>query len=80
MAAAVTARPEFSSAAPRTLFRGEYEEPATPDWPRNYDVTPDGRHFVMIKPEPGGRTNRAQAVFHWFEELKRLTASPQGKK
>ena len=75
MAAAVTLGPEFSSAAPRTLFRGEYEEPARPDWPRNYDVMPDGKQFLMIKPDPDGRPTQAQVVFHWFEELKRQTTS-----
>jgi len=80
MAAAITTRPEFSSAAPRTLFRGEYEEPARPDWPRNYDVTPDGKQFLMIKPDPDGRPTQAHVVFHWFEELKRQTTSPPGKK
>jgi len=75
MAAAITAGPEFSSAAPRTLFRGEYEEPARPDWPRNYDVMPDGKQFLMIKPDSDGRPTRAQAVFNWFGELKRQTTS-----
>jgi hypothetical protein len=75
MAAAITARPGFSSGAPRALFRGEYEEPARPDWPRNYDVTLDGKQFLMIKPDPDGRPTQAQIVFNWFEELKRQTAS-----
>jgi len=77
MAAAVTLRPEFSSSAPRTLLRGDYEEPARPDWPRNYEVMPDGREFIMIKPDPEGRPTQARAVFHWFEELKRQMSSPQ---
>jgi eukaryotic-like serine/threonine-protein kinase len=80
MAAAVNPGPEFTSAAPRTLFRGDYEEPARPDWPRNYDVTPDGKQFLMIKPDPEGPPAQAQVVFHWFEELKRRTVSPAGKK
>jgi Tol biopolymer transport system component len=33
---------------PRLLFRGQFEEPARPDWSRNYDVAPDGR-FLMIR-------------------------------
>ncbi len=77
MAVAVTTGPEFSSAAPRILFRGEYEEPARPDWPRNYDVMPDGRQFVMIKPDPDVHPTRAQVVLHWFEELKRQMTSGQ---
>ena len=40
------ARPPLSP--PRLLFRGQFEEPARPDWPRNYDVAPDGR-FLMIR-------------------------------
>ncbi len=75
MAAAVTAGPEFSSAAPRTLFRGEYEEPARPDWPRNYDILPDGKQFIMIKPDPDVRPTQAHIVFNWFAELKRQTTS-----
>ena len=75
MAAAVTAGPPFSSAVPKAMFRGEYEEPARPDWPRNYDVMPDGRRFVMIKPDPDGRPAQAQIVFHWFGELQRQTNS-----
>jgi Tol biopolymer transport system component len=74
MAAAVAGGPEFSSAAPRPLFRGDYEESARPDWPRNYDVTPDGQQFLMIKPDPDGRPTQARIVFNWFEELKRQAA------
>jgi serine/threonine-protein kinase len=81
MVAAVEMRPEFSSAAPRTLFRGDYEEPARPDWPRNYEVMPDGPEFIMIKPDPEARPAQARAVFHWFEELKRqVAASSTGQK
>ena len=36
------------SVVPRELFKGDFEEPARPDWPRNYDVAPDGR-FLMIR-------------------------------
>lgn len=80
MAAAVTLKPEFSSAAPRALFRGDYEEPARPDWPRNYEVMLDGE-FIMIKPDPEARPVQARAVFHWFEELKRqLSSFPAGQR
>jgi hypothetical protein len=36
------------SVGPRELFKGHFEEPGRPDWPRNYDVAPDGR-FLMIR-------------------------------
>ena len=44
----VGADPALSRSAPRLLFRGRFEEPARPDWPRNYDVAPDGR-FLLIR-------------------------------
>ena len=48
MSVAVGAGSRPSLALPRLLFRGRFEEPARPDWPRNYDVAPDGR-FLMIR-------------------------------
>jgi len=39
----------------------------------NYDVAPDGRRFLMIK--PGGdeqAPTQINLVLNWFEELKRL--------
>jgi Tol biopolymer transport system component len=44
----VGAAPALSRSVPRLLFRGRFEEPSRPDWPRNYDVAPDGR-FLMIR-------------------------------
>ena len=44
---------------------------------RDYDITPDGKQFIVILP-PGAATNEApqtlqiQVVLNWFEELKRL--------
>jgi serine/threonine-protein kinase len=48
MSVMVGAGPRPSLSGPRLLFRGQFEEPARPDWPRNYDVAPDGR-FLMIR-------------------------------
>jgi serine/threonine-protein kinase len=48
MAVAVGTGPRPSLSTPRMLFRGPFEEPARFDWPRNYDVAPDGR-FLMIR-------------------------------
>jgi Tol biopolymer transport system component len=80
MAAAVIPGLEFVAAAPRKLFQGEYEEPGRPDWPRNYDVTPDGKKFFMIKPDPDGRPTQARLVLNWLEELKRQTAASKNGK
>jgi hypothetical protein len=36
----------------------------------NYDVSPDGQQFVMVKDETG--SGRLNVVLNWTEELKRL--------
>lgn len=41
----------------------------------NYDVSPDGQRFVMVKGEPG--SSRLNIVLNWFDELKRLV--PAGR-
>jgi hypothetical protein len=51
------------------LFSGPY---ATIGFSANgYDVTPDGRRFVMIKQPPELAPRRVNLVINWFEELKR---------
>ena len=37
----------------------------------NYDVSPDGQRFVMIRDEAA--SGRLNVVLNWTEELKRLT-------
>ena len=42
---------------------------------RTYDISPDGKRFLMIKEgAPGDETEQTQLilVLNWFEELKRL--------
>ena len=45
MAAAVSSRPTFAVTGRRLLFTGSF---ASGDAYREYDVAPDGRHFVML--------------------------------
>jgi Tol biopolymer transport system component len=46
--------------------------------PLNYDITPDGRHFVFTRrtaagaADGEGRRESVRVVLNWFEELKRL--------
>jgi hypothetical protein len=54
-------------AAPRLLFRGRFQEPGRPDWPRNYDVAPDGR-FLMIRETYTPVLNEAIVVLNWHGE------------
>ena len=40
----------------------------------DYDVTPDGRRFLMLKPAaagPRGATSELHVILNWFEELRR---------
>ncbi len=65
---AVTARydPEFRVAGRRTLFEGDFVQYR---WQRQYDVHPDGEHFVMIENPPGGHL---EVILNWFSELERV--------
>ena len=59
----------FTAGTPRVVFDGQYVE-------QGYDVSPDGRRFLMIKDaRPTGEgppLSQIVVVQHWFEELKRL--------
>jgi serine/threonine protein kinase/Tol biopolymer transport system component len=71
MAVDIVTQPSFSAGKPRMLFQGPYERsPATSP---NYDVSPDGQRFLMLKPVDAGESAPAQinVVLNWFEELKR---------
>lgn len=52
--------------ARRQLFRGPY---ATDAFHPNYDIAPDGRAFVMVKPV--GENRRVMIVVNWRRELQR---------
>jgi hypothetical protein len=54
------------------LFEGQYASTVWQDAP-NFDIAPDGKSFVMIKPdEEWGKATEISVVLNWFEELKRL--------
>ena len=60
----------FRFGTPRTILERNYFEPTGV---RSYDVSPDGRRFLMIKTTAGPEGARAQVVvvLNWSEELKR---------
>jgi serine/threonine-protein kinase len=47
MAAPVQTRPAFHSGTPRKIFEGRYETRTAPT--RNFDLSPDGKKFVMLQ-------------------------------
>jgi len=71
MAAEITTQPGFVAGTPRMLFEGRYEPAPFPI--SNYDVSPDGQRFLMVKPSEQAQAAPTQinVVLNWFEELKR---------
>ena len=77
MAVEITTQPGFAPGRPRMLFAGPYA-PSPATFP-NYDVSPDGQRFLMLKPTEQAEAGPTQinVVLNWFEELKRL--APAGR-
>jgi hypothetical protein len=79
MAAAIETGPSFAAAKPKLLFEGHYETTDVFPAQANYDVSPDGQRFLMVK--EGAQEQAAMqinVVLNWFEELKQKV--PAGKK
>ncbi len=66
----------FVAGKPRLLFQAPYE--LAPGFRPNFDVAPDGRHFLMIKAAESEPPAQINVVLNWFEELKRR--DPERKK
>ncbi len=71
IAVGIKTEPTFTAGSPVVLFTGSYTSGSVV----NYDISPDGQRFLMIKAE---ETAAAQinVVLNWFEELKRLVPTP----
>jgi dipeptidyl aminopeptidase/acylaminoacyl peptidase len=63
MVVRVTTSPTLKLSSPETLFDGRYAYGAGVTIP-NFDVSRDGRRFVMVKPESGA--GRLNVVLNWF--------------
>ena len=70
MAVTISPGTAFSPSVPHALFADTFVEPRESDH-SYFDVSPDGRRFVMVK-AAGGPAPVAQlnVVVNWFEELK----------
>lgn len=66
----------FRASRPEVLFEGSYEYS---EWGRNYDVSPDGKRFLMTKfmTEQQTAAPTINLVISWLEELRRRV--PTGK-
>jgi eukaryotic-like serine/threonine-protein kinase len=78
MAVEVTTQGTFSAGKPKVLFEGPYV-PTPRSFP-DYDVSPDGQRFLVLKGSEQAQAGPAQinVVLNWFEELKQKV--PTGKK
>jgi len=66
MVVGIQTEPTFSPGAPKPLF--ELEDAS---FLPSFDISPDGRHFVMIqKGEQSAPPTQLRVVLNWFEELK----------
>jgi serine/threonine-protein kinase len=70
MAVEVQTTPAFRAGVPKMLFERNF--PAT-GAPASYDVTADGKRFLMLKEqaERQGAPDQLHVVVNWFEELRR---------
>ena len=73
MAVPISTLPGFSSGAPQVLFQGDYINVSGLE----YDVSPDGRRFLVLQPVEASGPTELHVVINWFDELKRLV--PTGK-
>jgi serine/threonine-protein kinase len=62
----------LAPATPRVLFAGSYVRSLGP-YP-NYDVAPDGRRFLLIKPAAPVAPRQIEVVLHWLDRLGRADA------
>ena len=67
MEATLAFSPTLMVTGRRTLFAEAY---ATDIYHPNYDVAPDGKSFVMVR--PAGESRRLVMVLNWARELERL--------
>jgi serine/threonine-protein kinase len=65
----VSTRPDLSLSTPRVLFEQRYAF-GSAQTVANYDVSPDGQRFLMVKDDSA--SGRFNLVLNWHEELKRL--------
>ncbi|MCH8268007.1 MAG: PD40 domain-containing protein [Acidobacteria bacterium] len=71
MAVDVTTQPTFTPGRPTMVFEGQYNPDPTGQRP-NYDVSPDGQRFLMMKraEQQTDALTQINVVLNWFEELK----------
>jgi Tol biopolymer transport system component len=72
MSVQVMEGPALKLTSPKMLFEARYAYGAGITVP-NYDVSPDGQRFIMVKPESGA--GRLNVVLNWFADRRSAAAS-----
>ena len=73
MIASVVIQPTFSSGRPRVLFEGSFQLVSAVN---DYDLTPDGREFLMLRDaSPRRGLTECKVVLNYLQELKKLEAA-----
>jgi eukaryotic-like serine/threonine-protein kinase len=68
MSARVQISPEFAAQKPQVMFEGNFVNV----YGIEYDVAPDGAHFIMIQAdEPNSPPAQLSVIINWLEQLKR---------
>jgi eukaryotic-like serine/threonine-protein kinase len=75
MVARVRTGPALEISVPETLFAGPYE---VLDGPFNYDVTPDGRRFLMVKMHGPDAPTELKVVTGWDREVRNALSAAGG--
>jgi len=58
----------FQAGKPVVLFEGSFEHFT---YHAGYDISPDGRRFVMVQRDPDAPPAQVRIVLNWFDELRR---------
>jgi serine/threonine-protein kinase len=75
MVVPIETNPTFDPGKPRVLFQGSYRNSSLSTAFQYYDISPDGKRFLMIKEEESP-TTQVNVVLNWFEELKERVPVP----
>ena len=71
MSVPVETEPTFSPGRAEALFGGHFAPPGAPTG-RTYDISSDGKRFLIVRGEDDGEDAQLVVVQNWFRELERL--------
>ena len=69
MVVQVTAGASFSASAPTVIFEGRFQKTQMGVSVANYDVSLDGRRFVMVRRKNPVTPTSIDVIFNWPEAL-----------